>query len=639
MSDKKISDLPLASAINLTDTSVLISNGTDYKFAFTALLQLIGSNLTVGANILFGTILPQNNTAHNGDIFINTSSGSFAQKIADTWTVVYTLPSSNGSTDGTVLYGLGIPGTSTGNNNDTYINTGTGIFYKKAGGTWGQVFSMQTGPAGVPGSAGANGTNGTNGFTVLNGTTTPSNLSTGVNGDFYINTTNYTLFGPKKTGNWGIGVSLIGGIGLTGNTGPAGSTGTAGPTGVTGHGVPPGGTSSQRLAKASSTDYDTHWVNNGFADLTGAHTDNTALGIALTTLQTNINTKQDTLGFVTENAANKNVANGYAGLDSNGLLNANQWPAGIDKVEEFANLTSFPTTGAFNLIYLALNTSRQYRWSGSMYIPIVATPGTTDAVVEGTTNFYFTVARVLATLLAGISFGTISAVTATDSILTAFGKLQAQITSIYVGLITGSITVAGGGGINVTSGTSSLYISPDGIKVNAGTSGTTNFTSLDILKIWFNNLTGGWQQIVPFSGTLTGNLIAMLPNKSGTKTIAMTEDLPNAPLIAISGVSGTNTYTGAAGLGSYYYGLNIFASFTNANTGACTLNVNSLGAINIKKPGAGGTVDLSAGDIQAGQSYLLFYDGTEFIVTGGLLPGSCGGSTSKISYNFYQSIL
>src|SRR5579872_974046 len=158
--DKKISELPAASTINATDLSVLVSSGTDYQFAFSTLLQFIGSGLNAGADISFGTTLPQNTTGKDGDVFINTSAGSFAQKIAGAWTVVYTLPSSGSSFDGTVLYGLGIPSSTLGANNDTYINTGTGIFYKKVAGTWGQVFSMQTGPAGPPGTNGANGING-----------------------------------------------------------------------------------------------------------------------------------------------------------------------------------------------------------------------------------------------------------------------------------------------------------------------------------------------------------------------------------------------------------------------------------------------------------------------------------------------
>lgn len=54
----------------------------------------------------------------------------------------------------------------------------------------------------------------------------------------------------------------------------------------------------------------------------------------------------------------------------------------------------------------------------------------TDNIGEGSTNKYFTVARVLATVLTGIGFSTITAVLATDTILQAIGKLQGQITAL-----------------------------------------------------------------------------------------------------------------------------------------------------------------------------------------------------------------
>lgn len=57
-------------------------------------------------------------------------------------------------------------------------------------------------------------------------------------------------------------------------------------------------------------------------------------------------------------------------------------------------------------------------------------PGSTDEVTEGATNLYFTNNRVWNLVLTGLSLVTNSAITAADSILVAFGKLQAQITSL-----------------------------------------------------------------------------------------------------------------------------------------------------------------------------------------------------------------
>lgn len=55
---------------------------------------------------------------------------------------------------------------------------------------------------------------------------------------------------------------------------------------------------------------------------------------------------------------------------------------------------------------------------------------TSDQVTEGTTNLYFTAGRVLAVVLSGLSVATATAITAADSIIIAFGKLQAQITAL-----------------------------------------------------------------------------------------------------------------------------------------------------------------------------------------------------------------
>lgn len=55
---------------------------------------------------------------------------------------------------------------------------------------------------------------------------------------------------------------------------------------------------------------------------------------------------------------------------------------------------------------------------------------TTDTVTEGSTNLYFTDARVRNTLLTGLSLATNAAISAADSVLGALGKLQKQITDI-----------------------------------------------------------------------------------------------------------------------------------------------------------------------------------------------------------------
>lgn len=58
----------------------------------------------------------------------------------------------------------------------------------------------------------------------------------------------------------------------------------------------------------------------------------------------------------------------------------------------------------------------------------------TDMLPEGSVNFYFTSARVLSTVLSGISFVAGGAIVSTDTFLQAFGKIQTQINDALVSI-------------------------------------------------------------------------------------------------------------------------------------------------------------------------------------------------------------
>lgn len=95
-----------------------------------------------------------------------------------------------------------------------------------------------------------------------------------------------------------------------------------------------------------------------------------------------------------ENAANKGVADGYCPLGSDAKVPSAFLPSFVDDVAEAANLAAFPATGATGKLYVALDTSKVYRWSGSAYVEITASPGSSDAVPEGSANLYYTDGRV-----------------------------------------------------------------------------------------------------------------------------------------------------------------------------------------------------------------------------------------------------
>lgn len=69
-----------------------------------------------------------------------------------------------------------------------------------------------------------------------------------------------------------------------------------------------------------------------------------------------------------------------------GKVPASQLPSYVDDVEEYANLAAFPESGEANKIYVAIDSAKTYRWSGSVYVEVSAGSefdqalNTTDAV-------------------------------------------------------------------------------------------------------------------------------------------------------------------------------------------------------------------------------------------------------------------
>ncbi len=129
----------------------------------------------------------------------------------------------------------------------------------------------------------------------------------------------------------------------------------------------------------------------------------------------------------------RGVSGGIPTLDAFARIPASQLPSYVDDVLEFPTLANFPAVGEGGKIYIAVNQgtqanpTRQYRWTGSVYAEINPSPGTTDALAEGSTNLYFSEHRVRNTLLTGLSMTVAAAITAADTVLSALGKLQAQL--------------------------------------------------------------------------------------------------------------------------------------------------------------------------------------------------------------------
>ena len=222
----------------------------------------------------------------------------------------------------------------------------------------------------------------------------------------------------------------------------------------------------------------------GFAKRTGAGTwaldTNTYLTGITDILVTNA------LGFTPEDASKKGQANGYASLDSGGKVPSSQLPSYVDDVKEYANLAGFPATGESDKIYVAVDTNKAYRWGGSVYVEISASPGSTDSVTEGSINLYFTDARARAAISVGGSLSynaTTGVISFTDAVTSVAGKTGAvtlvkgdvglanvENTALSTWAGTSNITTLGTVGIGTWNGST--------IGVGYGGTGVTSLTGL-----------------------------------------------------------------------------------------------------------------------------------------------------------------
>lgn len=126
--------------------------------------------------------------------------------------------------DGTKIYsGNAAPDNAVGADGDFYLKLDDQrLFGPKTAGKWDKSISLKgkDGENGVDGTDGENGKNGTNGKdgtngvngsdgnTILSGNSAPQ-LSQGKAGDFFINLTSMTFYGPKTSSSWGSGISLL----------------------------------------------------------------------------------------------------------------------------------------------------------------------------------------------------------------------------------------------------------------------------------------------------------------------------------------------------------------------------------------------------------------------------------------------
>lgn len=92
----------------------------------------------------------------------------------------------------------------------------------------------------------------------------------------------------------------------------------------------------------------------------------------------------DALGYTPVDSAKLGVADGVATLDTTGKVPSNQLPSFVDDVIEIDSIDVAPSTGEEGKIYVAKDTGKCYRWSGTMYTEI----STSDIVTASDKNGY-----------------------------------------------------------------------------------------------------------------------------------------------------------------------------------------------------------------------------------------------------------
>ena len=109
----------------------------------------------------------------------------------------------NGQPGSQIYSGTTVPAATTGNVGDFYLDLATGLLYgPKTAAGWGSGFSLV-------GATGATGATGASGNTVLSGTGIPA-ATLGNTGDYYLDDSDYLLYGPKTATGWGTATSLQG---------------------------------------------------------------------------------------------------------------------------------------------------------------------------------------------------------------------------------------------------------------------------------------------------------------------------------------------------------------------------------------------------------------------------------------------
>ena len=260
-------------------------------------------------------------------------------------------------------------------------------------------------------------------------------------------------------------------------------------------------------------------------------------------------------------ASTRGAANGVATLDASGLVPSSQLPSYVDDVLEYADLAGFPATGTTSKIYVAIDTNKIYRWSGSAYIEISPVAGNADTATK------------LATARTISATGDASWSAGFDGSANAAGVLTLANSGVTAGTYLGvdthiqSITVDSKG--RDTGFGPSLLLRVSWNQVSGRPNTLTGYgigdavsksgdTMTGLLNLPADGLNVGWDQLVVSDGNVSasGSMTAASLNATGSARIGGTGTVANATLYvsgtAVQNVTGVVAENIAWNAGNYF---------------------------------------------------------------------------------------
>lgn len=233
----------------------------------------------------------------------------------------------------------------------------------------------------------------------------------------------------------------------------------------------------------------------------------------------------------------KGAANGVAELDSTGKVPSSQLPSFVDDVLEYDKQSSFPTTGEAGKIYIAQDTNKTYRWSGSAYVEISASL----ALGETSSTAYRGDRGKTAYEHSQLTSGNPHNVTKSDVGLGNVGNFKAVSTVASQGLTNTEKSNAraniGAGTSNLTIGTTSTTAAAGNHKHGASLTTDTGTSAITLAHGGKYKLTAGGSSVIFTMPASDGNTTYTFAEGSTNGAFSVTPSGGSAQSVKVHGLA------------------------------------------------------------------------------------------------------